>query len=155
MCHYVDIDQRWCAWRLLCRSTCHLGFLLEIRGVSLFPGKNNWSSLIGTTRWIMLQLRSPQPAGKSITFSSVSYSWRRNQCFHSCKCCSVRLNVGTHYIPWFCRICLMDEISNSNPILELGCNCKGDSSMAHELCIQEWFQSLLISKHTINCEICL
>ena len=47
----------------------------------------------------------------------------------------------------FHRICQqpMDE-----PLIELGCHCRGELAKAHRTCIQQWFNN----KGTNKCEVC-
>ncbi|KAK2641910.1 hypothetical protein Ddye_023673 [Dipteronia dyeriana] len=53
-----------------------------------------------------------------------------------------------------CRICQLGlEESNSQefqPLIELGCFCKGDLGAAHRKCAETWFKS----KGNMICEIC-
>ena len=47
----------------------------------------------------------------------------------------------------FKRIC---QQSMDEPLIELGCHCRGDLAKAHRTCIQQWFNN----KGTNKCEVC-
>ncbi|KAH7549961.1 hypothetical protein ACOSP7_025014 [Xanthoceras sorbifolium] len=52
-----------------------------------------------------------------------------------------------------CRICQLGLESNSQefqPLIELGCFCKGDLGAAHRKCAETWFKI----KGNMTCEIC-
>eukprot|EP00249_Psilotum_nudum_P017231 c26223_g1_i1 orf=538-1635(-) len=46
-----------------------------------------------------------------------------------------------------CRIC---QQSSEEPLMELGCQCRGELSKAHHSCIEQWFNN----KGSNQCEIC-
>jgi hypothetical protein len=62
-----------------------------------------------------------------------------------------------------CRICLMDENENDNPLIN-PCNCIGSVRFIHLLCIKQWLKSKVNTKSfnfltvhsfkTFECEIC-
>ncbi|KAI5075194.1 hypothetical protein GOP47_0009270 [Adiantum capillus-veneris] len=46
-----------------------------------------------------------------------------------------------------CRIC---QLTADEPLIELGCHCRGELAKAHRSCIQQWFNN----KGSNKCEVC-
>jgi len=40
-----------------------------------------------------------------------------------------------------CRICMETSTSAENPLMELGCNCRGNLGLAHKNCAIKWFRN--------------
>jgi hypothetical protein len=63
-----------------------------------------------------------------------------------------------------CRICLMDDDEQDNPLIRLPCKCRGSMKSIHLSCMQQWLRSKMTSKSlnfltvytfkNIECEIC-
>lgn len=49
--------------------------------------------------------------------------------------------------PIWCRIC---QQHSDEPVMELGCHCRGELAKAHRSCIEQWFGN----KGTNKCEVC-
>lgn len=47
----------------------------------------------------------------------------------------------------YCRVC---QQLGEEPLMELGCHCRGELAKAHRSCIQQWFNN----KGTNKCEVC-
>lgn len=47
----------------------------------------------------------------------------------------------------YCRIC---QQPSDEPLIELGCHCRGDLAKTHRSCVQEWFKN----KGSNKCEVC-
>ncbi|KAH7307744.1 hypothetical protein KP509_22G075000 [Ceratopteris richardii] len=46
-----------------------------------------------------------------------------------------------------CRIC---QLTTDEPLIELGCHCRGELAKSHRSCIQQWFDN----KGSNKCEVC-
>jgi hypothetical protein len=63
-----------------------------------------------------------------------------------------------------CRICLMEDNEQDNPLIRLPCKCRGSMKSIHLICMQQWLRSKMTSKSlnfltvhsfkNIECEIC-
>jgi E3 ubiquitin-protein ligase DOA10 len=47
----------------------------------------------------------------------------------------------------FCRVC---QEKTEEPLVDLGCQCRGDLAKAHRTCIDVWFHT----RGSNKCEIC-
>ena len=71
------------------------------------------------------------------------------------------LNESSNDI-WNCRICWEIQTKNEDPILILGCKCKGSLGRAHMNCLVKWFSQPLLANniqaqnqaYIKTCEIC-
>lgn len=55
--------------------------------------------------------------------------------------------MSTDSVAEHCRIC---QLTTEEPLIELGCQCRGELSKTHRTCIQQWFNN----KGTNKCEVC-
>jgi hypothetical protein len=63
-----------------------------------------------------------------------------------------------------CRICLMEDNEQDNPLIRLPCKCRGSMKSIHLICMQQWLRSKITTKSlnfltvhsfkNIECEIC-
>lgn len=64
------------------------------------------------------------------------------------QCCAVSTDVAR-----VCRICFGGQVDEKQPIVALGCLCRGDLGFAHKKCLRRWL--LNRSRNHLQCEICL
>lgn len=55
--------------------------------------------------------------------------------------------MSTDSMAEHCRIC---QLTTEEPLIELGCQCRGELAKTHRTCIQQWFNN----KGTNKCEVC-
>eukprot|EP00250_Pteridium_aquilinum_P006310 c16253_g1_i2 orf=1111-1761(+) len=55
--------------------------------------------------------------------------------------------VSTDSLAEHCRIC---QLTTDEPLIEMGCHCRGELAKTHRTCIQQWFNN----KGTNKCEVC-
>ncbi|KAL3685877.1 hypothetical protein R1sor_003899 [Riccia sorocarpa] len=52
----------------------------------------------------------------------------------------------------FCRICLLQT---EEVVVELGCHCRGELAVAHQICMEQWFRgSHCSATNNCKCKIC-
>lgn len=55
--------------------------------------------------------------------------------------------MSTDSMAEHCRIC---QLTTDEPLIELGCHCRGELAKTHRSCIQQWFNN----KGSNKCEVC-